>query len=88
MAEAGHGVAVIPSSIRSALRIAAVTYRGKRLRVPLTILWDKRRPQTRYATALCEMLAEYMREIFPITRPSVPTRRNNRKRTVERKLHK
>jgi DNA-binding transcriptional LysR family regulator len=88
MAEAGHGVAVIPSSIRSALRIAAVTYRGKRLRVPLTILWDKRRPQTRYATAFCEMLAEYMREIFPITRPSVPTKRGKRKRTAERKLHK
>jgi LysR family nitrogen assimilation transcriptional regulator len=28
----------------------------------------------RYATAYCEMLADYVREIFPITRPTAPTR--------------
>lgn len=75
LAEAGHGVAIIPSALRThryVLRIVGVTYRGKLLREPLTILWDKRRPLPPYATAFCEMLAEYVREVFPITRPSEP----------------
>lgn len=73
LAEAGHGVAIIPSQLRThryVLRIVGVTYRGRPLREPLTIFWDKRRPLPRYATAYCEMLAEHMREVFPITRPS------------------
>lgn len=75
MAEAGHGVAIIPSALRThryKLRIVGVTYRGRPLREPLIILWDKRRPLPRYATAFCEMLAEHFREVFPITRPSQP----------------
>ena len=73
MAEDGHGVAIIPSTLRTqryALRIVGVTYRGKPLREPLTMYWDKRRPIPRYATAFCEMLSAYVREVFPITRPS------------------
>jgi LysR family nitrogen assimilation transcriptional regulator len=73
MAESGHGVAIIPSGLRTdrhRLRIAAVTYRGKPLRELLAMHWDKRRPLPRYATAFCEMLAEYMREVFPISRPT------------------
>jgi len=73
MAERGHGVAVIPSALRTdrhALRIVRLTYRGKPLREPLAIFWDKRRSLPGYATAFCEMLAEYMRKVFPITRPS------------------
>jgi DNA-binding transcriptional LysR family regulator len=75
VAEAGHGVAIIPSQARTnryVLRIVRLTYRGRALREPLIILWDKRRPLPRYATAYCEMLAEYMREVFPITRPIEP----------------
>jgi DNA-binding transcriptional LysR family regulator len=75
MAERRHGVAVIPSALRTdqqALRIVRLTYRGKPLREPLAIFWDKRRPLPHYATAFCEMLAEYMRKVFPITRPSKP----------------
>src|SRR5262245_12100965 len=75
MAENGHGVAIIPSALRAdpyVLRIVGITYRGKPLREPLTIFWDKRRPLPRYATAFCEMLAAHMREVFPITRPSAP----------------
>ncbi|HZR61752.1 MAG TPA: LysR family transcriptional regulator [Xanthobacteraceae bacterium] len=75
LAEAGHGVAIIPSQLRAdhyRLRILAVTYRGRRLRTPMVILWDKQRPRPRYATAYCAMLADYVREIFPITRPSKP----------------
>ena len=73
MAESGHGVAVIPSGLRTDrhdLRIVRLTYRGKPLREPLGIFWDKRRTLPRYATAFCEMLAEYVRKVFPITRPT------------------
>ncbi len=73
LAEAGHGVAVIPSQLQARhydLRIVAVTYRGRPLRTPMVILWDKQRPRPQYAIAYCEMLADYVREIFPITRPT------------------
>jgi hypothetical protein len=52
------------------LRIVSVTHRGKPLREPLAIFWDKRRPLPRYATAFCQMFREHMREVFPITRPN------------------
>ena len=54
LAEAGHGVAVIPSAQRAdryALRIQAITYRGQRLRERLTILWAKRRTLPPFAAA-------------------------------------
>ena len=73
LAEAGHGVAVIPSQLQTRhyrLRIVAVTYRGRPLRTQMVILWDKKRPRPAYATAYCDMLADYVREVFPITRPS------------------
>jgi LysR family nitrogen assimilation transcriptional regulator len=76
LAEAGHGVAIIPSQLRTnryLLRIVRLTYRGRPLREPLAILWDKRRRLPRYASAFTEMLAQHMRDIFPITRPSDPT---------------
>jgi DNA-binding transcriptional LysR family regulator len=72
LAEAGHGVAIIPSQLqadRYDLRIVRITYRGKPLREPLAMLWDRRRPLPRYAVAYCEMLRDYVREIFPITAP-------------------
>jgi LysR family nitrogen assimilation transcriptional regulator len=76
LAEAGHGVAIVPSQLqchRYQLRIFGLTYRGRPLREPLTISWDKRRPLPRFATDYCRMLAAYMREIFPISRPTEPT---------------
>jgi LysR family nitrogen assimilation transcriptional regulator len=78
MAEAGHGVAIIPSQLqahRYALKIVRITYRGKPLREPLAILSDKRRPLPHFASAFCDMLAKHMREVFPITRPSNPGER-------------
>jgi DNA-binding transcriptional LysR family regulator len=75
LAEAGHDVAIIPSQLRAnryRLNIVEVTHRGKTLREPLAMLWDRRRPLPPYATAYCEMLGEYVREVFPITRPSEP----------------
>jgi DNA-binding transcriptional LysR family regulator len=73
LAEAGHGVAIIPSQLRiryHKLRIVGVTYRRKPLREGMVIVWDRRRPLPSYAKAYCEMLAKHVREIFPITRPS------------------
>lgn len=75
MAERRHGVAIVPSALRIdryPLRAVRVTYRGESLREPLAIFWDKRRPLPRYATAFCEMLADHVRQVFPITRPSEP----------------
>jgi DNA-binding transcriptional LysR family regulator len=88
MAERGHGVAIVPSAVqidRYSLRIVRVTYRGKPLREPLAIFWDKRRPLPPYATAFCEMLAEYAREVFPISRPSEPKRGATVRRTATRR---
>jgi len=90
MAEVGHGVAVIPSVLRTrgyVLRIVRLTYRGARLREPLTMLWDKRRPRTHYATAFCEMLAEYMCEVFPITGPSEATSNDRGTRVAVRRAY-
>jgi DNA-binding transcriptional LysR family regulator len=73
LAEAQHGVAIIASTFsarRYNLRIVRIVYRGRPLREPLAILWDKRRPLPRYATAFCQMWAEHVRAVFPITRPT------------------
>jgi len=77
MAEKGHGVAVVPSAVRIdryPLRIVRVTYRGKPLREPLAIFWDMRRALPLYGTDFCKMLAEHVREVFPIAWPSEPKR--------------
>ena len=73
MAESGHGLAVIPSTMRvrsSGLRVARLTFRRKRLREPLAIFWDGRRPLPRYGTAFCRALADHVRAVFPVTGPS------------------
>jgi DNA-binding transcriptional LysR family regulator len=77
LAEAGHGIAIIPSQLRTDrydLRIVGLTHRGLPLREPLAMLWDRRRPLPAYATAYCEMLGTYISAIFPITRASAPRR--------------
>jgi DNA-binding transcriptional LysR family regulator len=74
MAEAGHGVAIVPSVLpahRYRLRIARVTFRRKPLRGLLTVLWDRRRALPPYAQEFCRVLDAYMREVFPISRPTV-----------------
>jgi DNA-binding transcriptional LysR family regulator len=75
MAERGHGVAIVPSAVRIdryPLRIVRVTYGGEPLREYLAVFWDKRRSLPSYATAFCDMLSEYAREVFPISRPPEP----------------
>jgi LysR family nitrogen assimilation transcriptional regulator len=73
LAETGQGVAIVPSVLRTdryRLKIARVTHRRKPLRDRFVIQWDKRRPIPNYAQNFCVALAEYMREVLPITRPS------------------
>lgn len=77
MAESGHGVAIIPSTMRTdrhPLRIVAITYQGKPLREPLALYWDKRRPLPRYGAAFCEMLADFMRDVCPVSKPTTARR--------------
>jgi DNA-binding transcriptional LysR family regulator len=73
LAEARHGMAIIASTFQAKrynLQIAPLTFRGGKLRESLAVLWDKRRPLPRYATAFCQMWAEHVRDVFPITRPT------------------
>ncbi|RXH12445.1 LysR family transcriptional regulator [Bradyrhizobium guangzhouense] len=73
MAEDGHGVAIVPSAVRAkgyTLRIASVTFQHKPLREPLAVFWDKKRTLPQYAAGFCNMLAEYMLDTFPVTRPT------------------
>ena len=78
LAEAGHGVAIVPSVLptqRYRLRIFRITHRRKPLRQPLDVIWDKRRLLPSYAMDFCEALAAYMREVFPISRPAARLQR-------------
>jgi LysR family nitrogen assimilation transcriptional regulator len=73
LAEAGKGVAVIPSMLRThryRLNIARITHRRKPLRDRYVIQWDRRRHLPEYAENFCAALADHMREVLPITRPS------------------
>jgi DNA-binding transcriptional LysR family regulator len=81
LAEAGHGVAIVPSVLptnRYRLRIARITHRRRPLRQPLHVVWDRRRLLPPYAKDFCESLATYMREVFPISQP--PSRKSARGR--------
>ena len=54
--------------------IASVTFQNKPLRGPIAIFWDRQRSLPRYAKAFCDTIADYMKDAFPVTRPSEPTR--------------
>ena len=61
LAEARHGVAIIPSLLRTdryELSILRVAHRGKPLREGLVVQWDNRRPILPYAANFREALAE------------------------------
>jgi DNA-binding transcriptional LysR family regulator len=88
LAEAGHGVAIVPSVLpthRYRLHIARITYRRKPLQGLLTVLWDRRRALPQYAKDFCEFLDAYMREVFPISRPPARAPRAAKRATVRRK---
>jgi LysR family nitrogen assimilation transcriptional regulator len=88
LAESAHGVAIIPSILatdRYNLRIVRVAHRRKPLRERLVIQWDNRRPIPPYAESFCETLAEYIRDVFPITQPSESKTSAARKQVPVRK---
>ena len=69
MAQAGHGIAIIPSALRIrryALRLLRILYRGKPLSEPLVIVHDRRRPLPSYARAFCDLLSEHAKRVFPV----------------------
>jgi DNA-binding transcriptional LysR family regulator len=81
LAEAGHGVAVIPSATRTqryTLRTVRITHDSKPLREPLAVVWDKRRLLPRYAQDFCELLAMHMRELYSVE-PTASRSRPRRK---------
>ena len=83
LAEAGHGVAIIPSVVlthRYKLRIARITHERKPLCEPLAVVWDKRRVLPPYARGFSELLASHMRELFPIAQLSAPSVDGTKKR--------
>jgi DNA-binding transcriptional LysR family regulator len=83
LAEAGHGVAIVPSVLpthRYRLRVARIMNRHRPLREPWAVLWDKRRALAPYARDFCELLAAYMRDVSPISQPARPKRGGSAKR--------
>ena len=73
LAEAGHGVAIVPSVMpthRYDLQIVRLGYRRRPLREAYAIAWDKRRSLPPSADDFCQSLLTYVREVFPIWRPS------------------
>jgi DNA-binding transcriptional LysR family regulator len=82
LAEDGHGVAIIPSLLKTDrydLKIVRITHRRKPLQERYAIQWDRRRPIPPYANHFCAALAEYMREALPITQPVAGRRRRERR---------
>jgi DNA-binding transcriptional LysR family regulator len=80
LAEAGHGVAIVPSNVRLhryALKTRWITHQRKPLHEPLSIFWDKRRSRPRYAQDFCELLAGFIREVIP-TPPRFRTRKSRK----------
>jgi DNA-binding transcriptional LysR family regulator len=88
LAEAGHGVAIVPSVLpthRYRLRVVRIMHRRRPLREPWAALWDKRRALPPYARDFCESLAAHMREVFPISQPAKPKRGGSAKRATVRR---
>ena len=72
LAEAGDGVAIMPSFVRFnryTLKALPITYHRKPIREPRSIFWDKRRTIPRYVQDFCIMIADHMREVLPTARP-------------------
>ena len=60
---------VLPTH-RYDLQIVRLAYRQKPLREAYGIAWDKRRSLPPSANDFCQSLLTYVREVFPISRPS------------------
>jgi DNA-binding transcriptional LysR family regulator len=67
LAQAGQGVAIVPSILQPdhiGLRVMTVMHMGNPLMITLTVLWDRRRT-LRYAEGFAELLAAHIRDLFP-----------------------
>jgi DNA-binding transcriptional LysR family regulator len=85
LAEAGHGVAIVPSVLpthRYDLRIVRLAYRRKPLQEAYGIVWDRRRSRLPVAQDFCQALVSYVRQVFPISRPSGSGLRADKKRAM------
>ncbi len=70
LAEAGHGIAIVPSFVRFnryALNAVPIIHLRKPVREPRSIFWDKRRTIPHYTHDFCKMIADHMREVLPTT---------------------
>jgi LysR family transcriptional regulator, nitrogen assimilation regulatory protein len=77
LAEAGQGVAIVPSLQRTdryKVRVARIMHAGKPIRERVAIHWERRRPLPPYAVTFCEHLARYMHIVLPITKPTKANR--------------
>jgi DNA-binding transcriptional LysR family regulator len=75
LAEAGHGIAIVPSVMpthRYDLQVVRLAYRRKPLREAYAIVRDRRWSSPPAADDFCQALLLYVREVFPISRPSAP----------------
>ena len=75
LAEAGHGLAILPSVVpthRYRVRVARITQQGSPLIEPMTALWDGKRELPSYAKRFCEMLAIHMQGVCPPLPPVAP----------------
>lgn len=91
LAEAGHGIAIVPSVLpthRYDLRIARLAYRRKSLQEAYGIVWDRRRSLLPAAQDFCQSLVSYVREVFPISRPSGPESRSSRASAISRRVRR
>jgi DNA-binding transcriptional LysR family regulator len=73
LAEAGQGVAIVPSILRTdrrALHVMRVTHMRTPLQIALAVLWDKRRTLPRYAEGFADLLAADIRKVFPDSQPA------------------
>jgi DNA-binding transcriptional LysR family regulator len=87
MAEAGHGVAIVPSVLptnRYRVRIARITHQRRPLRGTYAVNWDKRRGLPPYAGDFCESLAGHMRKLFPIGAPQPRTDKPRRRTSASK----
>jgi hypothetical protein len=68
LAEAGHGIAVVPSTVQfmsKMIRIMPILHDGKSLGTWCTVSWDERRILPVYALGFVEELDVYSRRTFP-----------------------
>jgi DNA-binding transcriptional LysR family regulator len=76
MAEAGHGIAVVPSVLKidpGRVRTMLVTHRRALLELTVAVIWDKTRMPSRSAEQFADLLAAYIRETYPSPpMPAVP----------------